>query len=587
MKIQTGAIILAGFLLLACTGENKENNKGFPYHLPDGKPERELSAAVERLYEAYPAPRPESNELFSQFKYTELKGFDYNGHDGTRSRRDPSKILYDNGKYYVWYTHRKTEAPPSGAAKATDTIPSADWDLADIWYATSQDGFIWQEQGVAVSRPPKPDYGWRSVTTADILAFRGKYYLYYQGFNNIPLSGGGDIAAVTVAEADSPRGPWRQLGRVVVDFGRADEWDAGAIHDPLPIVYRGKIYLYYKGQPIHSPDQSSGIELVRAQGVAIADHPLGPFKKHPLNPVVSSGHETTLFPFKGGVAALVIRDGNEHNTIQYAEDWVNFEIKSIVELMPNAGGPFVPDAFTDVELHRRVVIDSDGAIARKVDVKSGGGVILDGRLHRGRIGSAGELGQFLLYAIILGVSTAGLSEIWGELQRAAGATERLFELLDAEPEIKAPAQPMPLPAQTRGEVRFAAVSFAYPSQPDRLILENLELTVQPGESVALVSDAGTPLISDPGFRLIAAVQAAGLPWDSRDAHSAIYDAEMTAALGGVQRLYLPHAEMEGGGVTRFGANGCAARRERGDVAGRVILDPLQHIDQVRVGIDAL
>ena len=74
-------------------------------------------------------------------------------------------------------------------------------------------------------------------------------------------------------------------------------------------------------------------------GLAIADDPLGPFKKHPLNPVVNSGHETTLFPFKGGVAALVIRDGNEHDTIQYAEDWVNFEIESIVELMPNCRWP--------------------------------------------------------------------------------------------------------------------------------------------------------------------------------------------------------------------------------------------------------
>ena len=62
---------------------------------------------------------------------------------------------------------------------------------------------------------------------------------------------------------------------------------------------------------------------------------------------VESGHETTLFPFKTGIAALVIKDGNEHFTIQYAEDWVNFEIKSIVELMPQAAGPHVPDAFTN------------------------------------------------------------------------------------------------------------------------------------------------------------------------------------------------------------------------------------------------
>jgi hypothetical protein len=83
------------------------------------------------------------------------------------------------------------------------------------------------------------------------------------------------------------------------------------------------------------------------QGLATADHPLGPFTKHPLNPVINSGHETTLFPFREGIAALVIKDGNEHFTVQYAEDGVNFEIASITSLMPVAAGPFVPDAFTN------------------------------------------------------------------------------------------------------------------------------------------------------------------------------------------------------------------------------------------------
>jgi len=85
------------------------------------------------------------------------------------------------------------------------------------------------------------------------------------------------------------------------------------------------------------------------QGLAIGDNPLGPFNKHPLNPVINSGHETTLFPFKEGIAALVIKDGNEHFTIQYANDGVNFEIASITSLMPTAAGPFVPDAFTNTK----------------------------------------------------------------------------------------------------------------------------------------------------------------------------------------------------------------------------------------------
>ena len=312
---------------------------GFPYEFPDQEPDRPLSAAMQRNYTVYPAPRPENNELYTQFKYTQLEGFDYHGHDGTISRRDPSKVIFAKGQYYVWYTKRQTTTPPQGAQNCTDTIPSADWDLAEIWYAVSKDGFTWKEQGVAVPRPPKPAVGWRSVTTTDILAWKGKYYLYYQGF--MEASGTrGDDCPVAVSWADSPDGPWTPYNKIVIPNGAAGEWDQYSIHDPYPLVHDGKIYLYYKSD-------ANGKPHVRMHGLAIADDPLGPFQKHPLNPVCSSGHETTLFPFQKGVAAFVIRDGNEHNTIQYAEDWVNFEVKSIVELMPDAAGPFVPDAFTN------------------------------------------------------------------------------------------------------------------------------------------------------------------------------------------------------------------------------------------------
>ena len=337
-KPLTIVAVAACIVLLACNARAQEH--GFPFLLPKEKPNRPLSAAMERNYTDYMAPRPEHNELYSLFKYTELKGLDYSDHDGTISRRDPSKVIFDNGKYYVWYTGRHTPTAPQGADKCTETIPSRDWDLCDIWYATSNDGFTWQEQGVAVARPPKPNPGWRSVTTTDILLWKGKYYLYYQAF--MEASGTrGDDCPVAVSYADSPDGPWTPLNRVVVPNGAAGEWDQYSIHDPYPLVYKGKIYLYYKSDCDGDP------RLVRMQGLAIADNPLGPFKKHPLNPVINSGHETTLFPFKEGIAALVIKDGNEHFTIQYAEDGVNFVIASITSLMPIAAGPFVPDAFTD------------------------------------------------------------------------------------------------------------------------------------------------------------------------------------------------------------------------------------------------
>jgi hypothetical protein len=334
------SIVLAGFLLLGTIAQAEEEPVAFPYTVTEKTRERQLSAAMHRSFNHYPAPRPEDNELYSQFKYTKLKGFDYHGGDGTISRRDPTKVIFENGRYYVWYTRRSTLTVPQGAEKCTDTIPSTDWDLSEIWYATSEDGFTWKEQGVAVPRPPQPQPGWRSVATPGILKFKGKSYLYYQAFSE-PSMTRGDYCPISVSSADSPDGPWTPANEETVPTGQPGEWDQFAVQDPNPLVHDGKIYLYYKSA-FNRPHA-----LWVAQGLAIAEHPLGPFTKHPLNPVLNSSHEIALFPFKKGVACLSIRDGQEHFTVQYAEDWVNFEIASITELMPIAAGPFVPDAFDD------------------------------------------------------------------------------------------------------------------------------------------------------------------------------------------------------------------------------------------------
>lgn len=320
--------------------------KVFPHKMPTEKPDFPMSAATERMF-SYPAPRVQDNELFSQFKYTRLKGFDYNDGDGTISRRDPSRPILVDGKYYIYYTKRDTKVPPIGwdrAKEATDEIPSTDWDLCDIWYATSEDGTTWKEEGVAVARPEKPKAGWRSVATPDILIWKGKYYLYYQAFTE-PSGLRGDWCPVSVSYADSPNGPWTHGGDAVIPFGKKGEWDQDATHDPHPIVYKGKIYLYYKAAYNKWPDIRDKYAV--GHGLAIAEDPLGPFEKHPLNPVLASGHETTYFPFKEGIATLAIKDGNERETMQYAKDGVNFEIASVVSLTPTAAAPFSADAFTD------------------------------------------------------------------------------------------------------------------------------------------------------------------------------------------------------------------------------------------------
>jgi ATP-binding cassette, subfamily B, bacterial len=103
--------------------------------------------------------------------------------------------------------------------------------------------------------------------------------------------------------------------------------------------------------------------------------------------------------------------------------------------------------------------------------------------------SGGELGQFVLYAIFVGVSGGALSEFWGELQRAAGAMERLAELLEMEPAIQAPANPIALPA-SQGAVSFKGVNFSYPSRPDSLAANDFTLDVAKGEHIALVGPSG-------------------------------------------------------------------------------------------------
>jgi ATP-binding cassette subfamily B protein len=114
--------------------------------------------------------------------------------------------------------------------------------------------------------------------------------------------------------------------------------------------------------------------------------------------------------------------------------------------------------------------------------------------------SGGQLGQFLMYAMVVGTSAASLSSLWGEIQRAAGAMERLSELLQAEPAIQAPADPEHLPPRASGRIGFVHVDFRYPSRPETLAIDDLTLDVAPGETVAIVGPSGAG--KSTGFQLL-------------------------------------------------------------------------------------
>ena len=281
------------------------------------------------------------NELYTRFRYSPVTGL---GYEEGVSRRDPSSIIKVGDLYYVWYTH------------CLDTDYT--WLNADLWYATSPDGVNWTERGPAVERGPKGAWDDFSVFTCNILVADDRYYLCYQART---FSSGRNV--VGMARADSPGGPWTKLpepilrttpdgkltgsGSGYADWSKYEEkgsWDSGAVHDPGIIPRWGKYWLYYKGHAI-----GGAMPADSKWGVAVADHPEGPYVKSPLNPVTNSGHEIWVWPWKSGIAAIVDWAGPEKDTVQYTEDGVNFEVMASLEDIPPAGGAYIPDKFDDPE----------------------------------------------------------------------------------------------------------------------------------------------------------------------------------------------------------------------------------------------
>ena len=114
----------------------------------------------------------------------------------------------------------------------------------------------------------------------------------------------------------------------------------------------------------------------------------------------------------------------------------------------------------------------------------GGHAVIEGSL------TAGELSAFIFYAVVVAGSMGAISEVVGDLQRAAGATERLFELLQMSSEIKMPVNPVKLSQPVEGRIELDGTTFSYPSRPDHLAVKDLSLVVSPGEHVAIVGPSG-------------------------------------------------------------------------------------------------
>lgn len=287
-------------------------------------------------------------EWFCEFRVHDLSG-DFQYEEGV-IRRDPSAILKIDGTYYVWYTKGVGETAGFGSSDPTKKV--FPWDLTEVWYATSHDGWEWKEQGLAVGRGPDGAYDDRAVFTPEVFVHEGYYYLVYQVVkapyvvrvkNNVGM-----------AIADSPDGPWKKLPEPILKpadngiwMGDEDDrfaviekgdFDSHKVHDPCLMYYRDKFYLYYKGERMGEEMTFGGREI--KWGVAIAGNPTGPYVKSPYNPVTNSGHEVCVWHYRDGIAALLTTDGPEKNTIQYAPDGINFEIMSVIKGAPEAMGLF-------------------------------------------------------------------------------------------------------------------------------------------------------------------------------------------------------------------------------------------------------
>ncbi len=265
-------------------------------------------------------------------------------------RRDPSAMIMENGKYYVWYSKSVGKTDGFGGDVENDKV--FPWDRCDIWYATSEDGWTWKEEGIAVPRGEKGAYDDRSVFTVEIMKHEDMYYLCYQTIKS-PY----DVRTkneVGLAWASSPNGPWEKSKEPILkpaDNGvwegteqnrflveKKGDFDSHKVHDPCILPHNGKFYLYYKGEQMGEEILFGGRQI--RHGVAVADNPKGPYVKSKYNPISNSGHEICVWPVDGGIASLITTDGPERNTFQWAADGINFEIRGAVKgaNMPHAIG---------------------------------------------------------------------------------------------------------------------------------------------------------------------------------------------------------------------------------------------------------
>jgi hypothetical protein len=307
--------------------------------------QKKLSAASLRAIErGYDNRGP---DWMIEFDVHELTG-DFAYQEGV-IRRDPTAVIKVDDLYHCWYTKGQGETKGFTGNIDDKVFP---WDKTEVWHATSTDAIDWKEQGPAIQAGASGRFDDRAVFTPEVLAHEGKYYLVYQTVQS-PYTNR-QYEEIAIAWADSPFGPWNKSDAPILSPSKDGKWqgdednrfqvtfkgsfDSHKVHDPCLMFFKGKFYLYYKGETMGEEMNMGGREI--KHGVAIADNVLGPYVKSEYNPISNSGHEVAVWHQNGGIASLITTDGPEKNTIQWAEDGINFEIMSHIKGAPEALGIF-------------------------------------------------------------------------------------------------------------------------------------------------------------------------------------------------------------------------------------------------------
>ena len=292
-----------------------------------------LASCKSKTEEKTTSQEPSLKELKTKdisFSYQDITGI---GIDSLYNRRDNSDVIKVDDTYYVWYS--RMDSP----------ITAGYW--ATIWYATSKDeGYTWQEQGMALGLGDQGQFDSYSVFTPNILAFKGKYYLYYTAVkptpgnvkNEFENNSTTDFTAIGVAVSDSPDGPFMRIENnpVLEVSSTPEDFDSYRVDDASMLVKDGKIWMYYKGRSIVDGKRGPGLTEM---SVAVADSPEGPFIKHEGS-LLDRSHEVLIWKKDNGIEALA----SMSKTINYAEDGLSFSVRqdSLVKI-PIAAGLYRPD----------------------------------------------------------------------------------------------------------------------------------------------------------------------------------------------------------------------------------------------------